>query len=161
MDAADPEVSDSVRKQAPAATALLSLSQLASYVAANEDDISDPLEQMMDALDQLADKPAADEYAGIRSELVSEVSVLVAGLDKAAQETVAKRVGEWLDGAHGADASSLDAKRGSYERSARQIVGKLDAFHALRNWMQREMATLLSNPALPAAIDQIAKGTSE
>lgn len=160
-DPADPEISDSARKQASAATALLSLSQVASYVASNEDDIADPVDQMMDALDQLADKPSAEEYAGIRSELASEVSVLVAGLDKAAQEPVAKKVGEWLDGAHAADPSSLDAKRGSYERSARQIVGKTDAFHALRNWMQREMATLLSNPTLPAAIDEIAKGASE
>jgi hypothetical protein len=158
---ADPEISDSARKQATAATALLSLSQVASYVAANEDDIADPVEEMMDALDQLADKPGAEEYAGIRSELASEVSVLVAGLDKAAQEPVAKKVGEWLDGAHAADPSSLDAKRGSYERSARQIVGKMDAFRALRRWMQREMATLLSNPALPGAIDEIAKGASE
>jgi hypothetical protein len=160
-DSPDPEISDSARKQAPAAAALLSLGQVASYVAANEDDIVDPVEQMMDALDQLVDKPGDAEYAGIRSELASEVAVLVAGIDKGAEEPIAKKVAEWLDGARAADPASLDAQRDGYERAARKIVGKSDAFRSLRYWTQREMALLLSNPALPAAIDAAAKTASE
>ena len=39
------------------------------------------------------------------------------------------------------------------EKNAKTIVGKLDAFTALHNWMQREMSDLLSNPELPAMID--------
>jgi hypothetical protein len=160
-DIPDPEMTDSGRKHAPAATALLSVSQVASYVSANEDDISDPLEEMMDALDQLADKPSAEEYASIRSELISEVAPMLAGLDKSAQQPVAKKVGEWLDGAHSANPSKLESDRASFERSARQIVGAVDAFRSLQFWMQQEMATLLSNPALGAAIDQLIPNAGE
>ncbi|HEY2587596.1 MAG TPA: hypothetical protein VGI81_17755 [Tepidisphaeraceae bacterium] len=160
-DVPDPEITDSARKQASAAASLLTATQIASYIAANEDDVSDPLEEMTDALDQLADNPGSDEYASIRSELISEVAPLVAGLDKSAEEPIAKKVGEWLDAAHAGGPSKLESDRASYERSARQIVGKLDPYHVLRNWMQREMATLLSNPALPAAIDRLIPNAGE
>jgi hypothetical protein len=160
-DAPDPSITDSARKQAPAAVSLLTASQVAAYLSANEDDVSDPLELMMDALDQLADKPPADEYAGIRSELTSQVAMLLAGLDKKAQEPIAKKVSEWLDAAHSVDASRLESERSKFEKSAREITGKDDAFGTLRNWMQREMAVLLSNPALPEAIDELAKASAE
>lgn len=108
-DIPDPEISDSARKQAPTATSLLSVSQIASYVAANEDDVSDPLEEMMDALDQLADKPGAEEYASIRAELLSDIPPLVVGLDKSAQKQIASKLGEWLDGAHAVNPSKLQS----------------------------------------------------
>lgn len=160
-DAPDPEVTDAARKQAPAAVTLLTVTQIASYIAANEDDVSDPVEEMMDALDQLSDKPGADEYASIRSELISEVGLMVAGLDKAAQQPIAKKVGDWLDSAHAANPDKLESDRGSFERSARQIVGNLDTFRSLRYWMQQEMATLMSNPALPAALDKLISSGGE
>lgn len=160
-DAPDPTVTDSALKQAPAAVSLLTVTQIASYIAANEDDVSDPVEEMMDALDQLSDKPGADEYAGIRSELVSEVALMVAGPDKTAQQPIAKKVSDWLDSAHAVNPDKLDSERGNFERSARQIVGKIDAFRSLRHWMQQEMATLLSNPALPAALDKLISSGGE
>lgn len=159
-DAPDPEITDSARKQAPSAVGLLTVTQIASYIAANEDDVSDPIEEMMDAFDQLSDKPDAKEYASIRSELVSEVGLMVAGLDKAAQEPVAKKVGDWLDSAHAANADKLESDRPNFERTARQIVGTLDTFRSLKYWMQQEMATLLSNPALPTALDKLISSSS-
>lgn len=159
-DAPDPEATDSARKQAPSAVGLLSITQIASYIAANEDDVSDPVEEMMDAYDQLSDKPEAKEFASIRSELVSEVSLMVAGPDKTAQAPIAKKVGDWLDSAHSANPAKLESDRANFERTARQIVGTVDAFRSLRYWMQEEMATLLSNPALPAALDKLISSSS-
>lgn len=154
------EITDSARKQAAAAVSVLTASQLASYFSAHEDDVPDPLQTLMDALDDLPGKPA-DEYAAIRAEAAGQVALLLAGLDKTAQQPVAQKVGEWLDKAHAEDGSKAAANRPAHEEAARQIVGHPDPFQVLRHWMEREMASLMSNPALPGAIEKQIKNSAD
>lgn len=153
------EISDSARKQAPAAVSLLTAGQLAGYFAEHEDDVPDPYLTLVDALDQIADKKG-EEYTSIRNEAAEQVSLLLAGLDKSAQQPIKRQVNEWLDRAHAEDASKLQADHGNLAEAARKIVGTPDPFLVLRHWMEREMADLLSNPEAREAIDKELKNAA-
>ena len=154
VTAPEVEITESARQKAPDAIAILKASQLAGYFAAHQDDVPDPLQTMTDALDQIAEAAAPEEYAAIRTETSGQVALLLAGLDPAAQQPIAQKVGQWLDKAHAMDAGKRTAHRPALEQAAKELVGHPDPFQALRHWSEREMASLLSNPALPFALDK-------
>lgn len=145
----DVDPSESARKQSAAAIGILSSSQLAGFIAIHSEDVPDPVETLVDAVVQSHDKP--DEYAAIKAEAVDQVSLLLAGFDKAAQQPIAQRAAEWIEQAHKA-ASSAEPDRTELESSARQIVGSPDPFLVLHHWMEREIAGLLANPELREAL---------
>lgn len=141
------EITDSARKQAPAALNVLTATQIAGYLAQHSDDVPDALQTMMDAIDESRGMADAD-YMALRTEAVSQVGLLVGGLTVAAQEAIAKRVGEWLDRARAMNEADIKSKHAQLEASAKQIIGKADPMQQLRHWLEREMADLLSNPEL-------------
>src|SRR5204863_5742850 len=93
------------------------------------------------------------EFASLKSEAAEQTAMLISGLDASAGEVMSKKVSALLDEARALDESEFKSKRAAMEQTAKQIVGHPDPMQSLRHWMEREMADLLSNPQLPAALE--------
>ncbi len=85
----------------------------------------------------------------------TEVGELVAGLDEARAKSVTDDVAKWLNTHSSMKDEEFVAKRKTLAESARTVVGNIHPMRVLDNWLEHRMATLLSNPQLPAAIDAI------
>lgn len=145
-------ISDPARAKAPLALKLLSSSQVASYIAAYEDEAPDPVQSLMDAADDI--RGTDDEDAkDVADDAADEVGPLVAGLDVSRQKPVQEKVRAFLERARKMKEADFKAKRSELEKSAKDVVGDVDGLMILRHWMERDMAELLSNPQLPKAID--------
>jgi hypothetical protein len=145
-------ISDTARTKAPLALKLFSSSQIASYIAAYEDEAPDPVQSLMDAADDIRgtdDEDARDVVA----DAADEVGPLVAGLDAARQKPVQEKVRSFLERARKMKEGDFKSKRAELEKSAKDVVGDVDGVTILRHWMERDMAELMSNPRLAKAID--------
>jgi len=144
----DVKATDSARRQAAAVLNLATASQIANYISERSDEVPDPVATLMDALDELRD----GDYEALKAEASSQVAVLLAGFDPADQEPIRKKAADWLDRAKAMSDDQLKRNRGQLEQSARAIVGQIDPVLQLRHWLEQEIAELLSNPELPAAL---------
>lgn len=157
--------------KAGAACSQLKASQIAAYLAVHAEDVSDPQELMMSTADGLhelhgeaagkggeknadktGDAASADSTIGESS---LTVGYLVAGMDDAKAHAIAQQVVQWLRDADQLSETEFAARRQALEDSAKKIVGDVTPMQVLSNWMQDQMATLLSNPQLPEAIDAV------
>jgi hypothetical protein len=154
----DIDATESARQAAPQLLAILHPSQIASYISDHADDVPDPLQTMLDALDEMAGK-SDEEYSSIKSEAADQAAMLLVGVDPKAQEPIAKKVSDWIDSAHKLSADELKAKRTTLEASAKEIVKQPDPLECLRHWLQRDLADLLANPELPEALTSRLKGS--
>ncbi|HEX4125325.1 MAG TPA: hypothetical protein VHY37_11410 [Tepidisphaeraceae bacterium] len=146
-------ITDSARQKSADALKLLTASQIAGYLGDRGDEVPDAAQTIDDAMDDSRGKSDAD-YAAIRDEAADQVALLMCGLDKTKEsDQVRQQVDDLLERAHQLTDAKYKKQHGELDTQARKLVGDLDAFAALRNWMQREMADLLSNPELPAMID--------
>jgi hypothetical protein len=158
----------------------LRASQIAAFLAAHADEVGDPVEMMIGATEQLresranapaatddaakaatgdksADKSsdAASETAGLVQETSADVGELIAGLDEAKAKSLATDVAKWINANSSLKDDEFAAKRKALEEDARRVVGNIHPMRVLNNWLEQQMASLLSNPQLPGAIDAI------
>jgi len=146
----DIAITQQARQKAAAAVKLLSSSQIANYLSEHGDDVPDAADTIIDAIDQCRDATDAD-FESIRAEASSQAALLVAGLDPDAQRKVAGQVKDLLTKARQMSARAFKNREPNLDAQARKIA-TVDGFLALRHWMEREMAELLSNPQLASAL---------
>jgi hypothetical protein len=156
-DAEGPELDDEVevtaaaRQRAPEVLRGLSPSQVAAYVAANNDEIQNPLERLTDALGKVGGlKPA--KWKALRDEVSEEVGRLVAGLDENKSTKVADQVVALLTKARGFKAEEFKKQRPALEKEARRLVGDVHPVEVLRHTAEYALAEMLSNPRLGEAL---------
>lgn len=154
-DKIDPDtdfpLTDAARSAAPSALALLSSGQIANYLATHSDDVPDATDTITDALDACRAHQGA-EFNALRDEATEQVGLLMAGLDKSAAKPIEKSVSDLLENAHLLSDADFQAKHDDLVKQAKQITKGVDGVQALRFWLQRELADLLSNPSTPDAI---------
>lgn len=173
----DVQISASARAKAADTLKQLTASQLAAFLAAHADEVGDPVEMMIGATSQLhlirassstesdakPDRAAASESApdspSDAADLVQDTSLevgeLVAGLDDTKAKSIASAVAKWINSNSSMKEDEFSEKRKSLVESARTIVGNIHPMRVLDNWLERRLASLLSNPQLPDAIDAI------
>ncbi len=169
------EITTAARGKAADVLKQLTASQIAAFLAAHADEVGDPGEMMVGAINQMlalraapratllgkkADAPDsaqdnANEAADLVRDTSTEVGELVAGLDEARAKSVTDDVAKWLNTHSSMKDEEFVAKRKTLAESARTVVGNIHPMRVLDNWLEHRMATLLSNPQLPAAIDAI------
>ena len=110
------------------------------------DEVGDPVERMVSAIGE-DDADAA-----------TEVAQLIAGNDAEKSKAVADKVGDWIKAHANLDEADVAKDRVALEASAAKVVGDVPSVDVLGHWLDREMATLLSNPELPAACDAMLAG---
>jgi hypothetical protein len=140
-------------------------SQIAAYLAAHADEVSDPQELIMstadgvqDVRDDPAEKATAEETIGAMiQDTATTVGDLVAGTDEVRAHAVAEQATNLLRSVDKGTAADFAKRRPDLEDLSAKIVGNTTPMQVLNNWMNRQMAILLSNPQLPEAIDAILK----
>jgi predicted ATP-grasp superfamily ATP-dependent carboligase len=103
----------------------------------------------MDAIDQCKDG-SEDDFKSLRDEAAQQVALLAAGPEQQADSDTAKKVIDLLNKAY--KMKDPGRHRDELEEEARQITQSIDSFEAMRRWMLREMADMLSNPQFKKAL---------
>ncbi len=155
----DLEITASVRSQVSNFRKLLSARQVAGFLALYEEDVPDPLSEMLQAL-ELAPTIKAQEWKDYSASAAELVGRQEAGLDPEKINQAPGRVSHWLNQAKGLSEKDLEKKLPELEKEAPQILAGVDPLDVLRNIIDHALAELLANPRLPAVLDALDKQKS-
>lgn len=144
-------VTPAARQRAFKAIHLFSAKQIASFYASYGESAPDPRELMQNALEKARDFEPEPALA-FRDQLADEVAWLVGGVDEEHAEQVKLRVVIWFNLVREMRDREFKKNRAEAERAAEQIVENIGPLDVLRHLLERDLAELLSNPRLPAAI---------
>jgi hypothetical protein len=148
----DVEVTAAARKRVPEVLRQMKLAQLVAYLAYVDEDVVDPLDRLLDALESVRGlKPA--EWKEKRDEVAEEVAWLVAGVDADRADRVNDQVVALLSKARGLGDAEFKAGRADLTKEARKIRGDVSPGRVLQHVVERAVAEMLSNPRLMAALD--------
>jgi len=145
------EMTEAAMGAAPQAFRLLSAAQIVAYLAALDDEVPDPVERILSALEEGAEL-GGDEWKELRDETAEEISWLVAGFKTESETRVKKAVTDWLDRNHRFKGADLTKQWPALEKAAHQLLGNVSSLVVLQHYMERELAELLSNPRTAAAL---------
>jgi len=140
------EITDAARDQVQAVVNLLTANQIASKLGDYSEDSLDPVQVLSKGLEDNGSLKGED-WTEARDSLADEVCWLVAGADRKESERLRTAVTALLDEQHRKKAGK------DFERKALAIVGKPNPFAILKNKLEHDLAELLSNPQLGAAIN--------
>jgi len=143
----DFETTAAARTQAPTAFKRLEFKQLLAFVHDQGDTLADPREAIRAALEDGKDKKG-DEWTAIRDQSAEAVAEVLAGANAAKVAEAARSVKALLDKWHGKTASA-----DGIEPEIKQIIGGQLPTDLLRNAIEVHLASILSNPRMPAAIE--------
>jgi hypothetical protein len=154
------EMTDGAMTAAPQAFRLLSAAQIVAYLGSLSDEIPDPAERILSALEEGAEL-GGDEWKELRDQTAEELSWLVSGFRTDSATRVKKSVTDWLDRNHRFQGAELTKQWPTLEKSAHQLVGNVSSLVVLQHYMERELAELLSNPRTAAALQLSIKQLKE
>jgi len=147
------DITAAARRRVPDVLRMLSTRQVVAYLSEQEDVLPDPLELLLEALDQVSELSKAD-WKERCDDIVEEVSWVLGGLDPKASKMVADRVERWLRQVRvSMETGVFPKQRQDFEKSARQFVAQVPPTLVLHNITEHALAELLSNPRLAAALD--------
>jgi hypothetical protein len=153
-------ISDAAREKVAEALRLFSPRQVAGYVADFADEFPVPVDRLTDAFEE-ARKLKDKEWDEFRDSLADQLAWLVAGTDKKAEARVKKDVALLLDRVQSLPDEDFRKEKEDLEKDARKIAGDVDPTQVVRNWVQRSIAELLSNPELPTVLQARLKKSRE
>ena len=147
----DVEISDTAHRRAGELFKMLSATQIASYVAANEEDIKDPRDLLIEVMRQSRGMKQ-EEWETLREQTASEFGWLCAPDNAEKEKQAAAKARGFLNDAHALGDAAFKSKQSELERQAWQLGGDVDSMRVLRSWTERGLAQLLSNPQLLPAL---------
>ncbi len=151
LDPVDIDATEPAKKKAPEAMKLITAGQLANLIAMHSDDIEGPAETLIESMEEVRGDDA--DYKQTRDSIVGDVLELASGYG-AGNASLAGSVGDFLDRVHKLSDGDYKSRQRDLEQEAHRIVGKVDAVAVVQHWAQRELAELMSNAELPAAIHE-------
>ncbi len=140
------------RRKAPEVLQSLRPAQLAAFFNAAADDVPDPLETLLAALEVAGDYKDA-EWKELTAEIVDDLGWQLGGLDPERSRFIAVKVEQYLKKIRALSGKELERQRPELERQARQFVAQVAPTVVLHNFAEHSLAELLSNPRLTAALD--------
>jgi hypothetical protein len=152
----DVDLTDAARKHAPKILKQFKAPQVACFIGALADQVVDPRERLLEALDKVRGWRLV-EWQEQRDSLGDQIGLLVGGVERATSGKVRDAVIDLLARARTLNDDEFDAKRGDLEREAEQIVAKAGPTDVLRHLVEHALAELLSNPRLEEALKARAK----
>ncbi len=144
-------MTDVALKAAPQAFKLLSAAQIVAYLSALDDEVPDPVERILSAVEEGQDL-AADQWKRLRDETAEEVSWLVVGFTNENAPKLRKTAIELLERGHRFKGEELKKEWSSLEKSAQQLIGNVSSLVVIQHYLERELAELLSNPRTTTAL---------
>lgn len=145
------EMTDAAMKAAPKAFKLLSAAQVVAYLAALDDEVPDPVERVLSAVEE-GEELSGDEWKELRDETAEEVAWLVASFAGDNTPKVRKAVTAFLERGHRFKGEELKKEWAGLEKSAHQLVGNVSSLVVIQHYLERELAELLSNPRTMTAL---------
>lgn len=145
------EMTEAALKAAPQAFKLLSAAQVVAYLAALDDEVPDPVERILSAVEEGEDL-TDEEWKQLRDETAEEVSWLVAGFASENAQKARKAVTALLERGHRLKGEEISKEWPALEKSAHQLVGNVSSLVVLQHYLERELAELLSNPRTTTAL---------
>jgi hypothetical protein len=145
------DITEAARKPAAEAFRLLRPSQLAYYIAHIADNIVDPLDHLIEALDDTR-AMTEEEWKEQRDEIAEDISRLAVGLDPVKSKAMSDEIGSLMARARKLTKVDFQKQQLDLQKAARKIIGDVSAVDVLRHQVEVDLATLLSNPRLPQAI---------
>lgn len=152
------EISDEARRRAPEVLRTLFASQVTAYLNTFGEDIPDPTESLLGALNSVRGMKE-EQWKELREEIRDQVGRLAAGVDETKATRVSNEAVQFLIRVRSIkDDKEFQAKRTALEREARQTLGNVSPIDVLRNIAEVGLAELLSNPRLERALAARLKG---
>jgi hypothetical protein len=145
------EITDAARKHTPQVLKMLRAQQAAMFLGMYAEQIPDPRERLLEALAKVRGW-SLDEWQEKRDMLGDEISQLVAGVDKTRVAKARGAVIDLLAQARTMNDEDHEMKRSDLESAAEKIIGRLGPTEVLRNFLENELARMLSNPRLEMAL---------
>lgn len=146
------DVTEPARQRAEVVFKMLSVRQVAAYVANTPDSFADPVEVLMDALDQ-GRTLKANERKELRDDTIGDVGQLLTGSNVRAARKIHSQVAALLDKGYKLSADDFKTQRADLEKEAHAIAGDGAAMKVMHNVIDRDLAELLANPRFAAAIE--------
>jgi hypothetical protein len=148
------ETTEAARQHAPEVFKLLKAPQVAFYLAQITEDVEDPLDKLLDALDRVRGLKLS-EWKEQRDELAQGISVLLTGVDTKENERCQDKIIALLSKARGMKDEEFKKQRPELEKAARELAGVVGSTDVLRHKVEVALAELLSNPRLAAALQTL------
>lgn len=146
---------EKAREKAPIVGRKLGPGQIAAYLASHADQIADPQDKMVGILTEIQDTPSAGDADDLLRETAEEIGRLVAGQDLKKADEMTAKVNDWLNTNRKLTDEQLTTQQMELVASARKLLGDVPPMDIISHWFDNEIATLLSNPQLPQAIDAV------
>ena len=150
-DEPDVDTTDAAKGKAGAAIKVLTPRQIAGYISENIDDVADPGEILVDALNQCHDL-TEDDYQSLKEDTCDDLGQLAGGFSPSKPPSIIGKAGRFLDGARHLSADDFKTQLPTLREQAVKLGHGIDPMGCLRHWFEGEMADLLSNPQLGAAL---------
>jgi hypothetical protein len=144
------EVTEKALKLAAELRRLLRPRQLASYLGQIADSLPDPLEGLLEALDE-GRSLSEGEWKEQKVQIADDIGRSVAGLDRVKAKRVSDRVATLLTRARTLTKTEFQKQEADLEKAARDIVGNVTAEEVLKQRFDLDLANLLANPRLAQA----------
>ncbi len=154
------KITDGARSEAVTVYRMLRADQLAGYIGQIAESIDDPIDQFMNSLEEIGTL-SDDEWKEQQTEIANEIAQTVAGLDSAKAKKISADLLPLLAKARGLSKADLEKKRSELEQAAQTILGDTSAETILRNRVQIDLATLLSNGRVVLACHEIIKANNQ
>ena len=139
------EITDGAEIEAVRLLSIFSPLQIVAYVQSLEDDFPDPVQLIVDGLDE-GRELKNEQWETARSRLAEEVGWIVGGLQGDKASKVEERVSAFLNEKH-----ATAGKAGDREPEIRKLLGSPGPVVILQNVMEHTLAELLSNPRIERA----------
>ena len=148
----DVELSDAARKTASAALKVFTPRQVALYLVEFSEEFPVPFEKITEAFDDALTLKGKD-WDEARDLVADQVGWLIGGLDAAAEAKVKKQVAELLDRVHILKAADFKDQKAELTKQAQEIADAAGPVDVFRNFMERSVAELLSNPQTATVLE--------
>jgi hypothetical protein len=145
-------ITDAARKRVPEALRIFNPRQIAEFLASIAEEIGDPQERLVAALEKVR-SDREDDWEQLRDDLADDLSGLMAGLDAARSKSVRSAIVSLLNKIRALDADAFDKQKAELTKAAREIAGATPPTQVLTHAIERDIAHLLSNPRLSAALE--------
>lgn len=147
------EITPAARKRTVDFARLLKPSQAAALYTLDGDTIDDPRDKLVEAIEDVRSLET-EEWKATRDMIAGDIARLVAGIDGKRYDRVHDDVIVLLVKSRKLDMDEFQEQRKDLEKEALKLVGNLGGVDFLRNYLEYQLAELLSNPRLAAAVKE-------
>jgi hypothetical protein len=143
-------ITDTARQQAAKALLLLNARQLGTYIGSLN--LTDPVERLVDGLDELRDVEGADDKKQVAEAIAVEVGRLAGGFDTERARSIQEKVAALLTEATNLKDGDFKKQKPDLEKQARRLLRDVNPLEVLGHVAENALAELLANPRLEAAL---------